>query len=306
MQNLHNILACPICKTALDKNACSACNLDFSGSQSQVPSFICREMYQSDAAFENALRTIDFWGKGWEKRLEESDHAFIFDLADAKLRDYANEQIAWTKKNKTLMGFDVPLNDIQGKIGLNIGCGAGTEALTLASCGAQCISMDITKEAATAANNLLGKIEGGFGIQADARFIPVLNNSVDFVYSSGVLHHSADIEKSVSEVFRVLKPGGKAYVMLYAKWSITFLQEKLLRWTGEKAWETGGRKNPLTDVFSVAHCRELFPQFESVSVHKRGGSFSQLAKIGRFLPRTFDGLVDVPLGPNLNIVATKA
>ena len=144
------------------------------------------------------------------------------------------------------------------------------------------------------------------GIQGDARFIPLANESVDLVYSSGVLHHSPDILKSISEVHRVLKPGGVAYIMLYATWSITFLQEKLLRWTGEEAWETEGRKNPCTTTYSVVECRKLFSAFESISVRKRGGSLRNFAKIGRFLPIAFDKYIDGPLGANLNIVAKKA
>lgn len=305
MNKLSHLLACPICKGALSGDACLACKIDFRQEGTRVPSFICKEMYESEGSYQQSLRTIDFWGKGWEKRLKESEHAFIYEMSGDRLRQYAAEQIDWCRRNSTLMGVEVPLADLDGKVVLNIGCGAGTETLTLALSGAQCIAMDITREAARAADIILDRLGGGLAFQGDARFIPLKNSAVDIVYSSGVLHHSSDIEKSIAEILRVLKPGGTAYLMLYAKWSIVFLQEKLLRWTGEQAWETGDRKNPRSDVFSVHDCRELFANFSSVSVDKRGGGLSQIAKIGKFLPKSLDTLVDKSLGANLNIVATK-
>jgi len=305
VKGVRELLACPICKKKLLGTKCANCSIEFATHVPEIPSFICEQMYESETAYQQALRTIDFWGKGWAKRLKEDEHAFIYSKNKNELHDYAEEQIAWCRENKTLMGKEVPLGEMQGKTVLNIGCGAGTESLCLAHAGAQCIAMDITNEAAEATNNLLEKVGGGFGIQGDARFIPLFDSSVDYVYSSGVLHHSSDIEKSVAEIHRVLKPGGTAYVMLYAKWSITFLQEKLLRRTGEMAWETGSRKNPLTDVFSVRDCKLLFSMFNHTSTEKRGGSLTQLAKTGGLLPKTFDRIVEYSLGPNINIESKK-
>ncbi|MBK8195971.1 MAG: methyltransferase domain-containing protein [Lewinellaceae bacterium] len=69
---------------------------------------------------------------------------------------------------------------------LNIGAGAGTEALLLSHSGANCIAMDITSQAAAAAESLIRKVGGkGLGVQADARFIPVGDSTVDVVCSSG-------------------------------------------------------------------------------------------------------------------------
>jgi len=263
-------------------------------------------MYPSDQSFTDAMRVIDFWGNGWRKRLGEPDHKFIYALDTKGLKDYADQSLAWQKANKGLMGVEVPVQSLTGAIALNIGCGAGDEAVILARAGASCVAMDITVPAAEATDFLLRRLGRGVGIQADARFVPVESESVDIVYSSGVLHHSPDLPKSISEIHRVLKPGGVAYIMLYATWSIIFLQEKLLRWSGEAAWETEGRKNPCTTTYSIAECKKLLSAFESVSVSKRGASVRNFAKIGRFLPTGFDKYIDGPLGANLNIVAKKA
>jgi SAM-dependent methyltransferase len=48
-------------------------------------------------------------------------------------------------------------------------------------------------------------------IVADAHNIPLPDNSVDAIFSLAVLEHVADPQKVVSEMYRVLKPGGYLY-----------------------------------------------------------------------------------------------
>ncbi len=75
--------------------------------------------------------------------------------------------------------------------------------------------------------------------------------------------------------------------------------------TGESAWETDGKKNPLTTTYTVRECLKLFKEFENVTVEKVGGRMSHIGKIGKYIPKFFDGLVDKSLGPTLNITAHK-
>ena len=46
---------------------------------------------------------------------------------------------------------------------------------------------------------------------ADAHNIPLVDNSVDAIFSLAVLEHVADPQKVVAEMYRVLKPGGYLY-----------------------------------------------------------------------------------------------
>ena len=48
-----------------------------------------------------------------------------------------------------------------------------------------------------------------------AAVLPFEDNTFDHVHSSGVLHHVADLPRSLSEIKRVLKPGGTGHVMVY-------------------------------------------------------------------------------------------
>ena len=51
----------------------------------------------------------------------------------------------------------------------------------------------------------------------DAENLPYPDNEFDFVYSFGVLHHTPDMEKCISEIYRVLKPGGICWIGVYNK-----------------------------------------------------------------------------------------
>jgi ubiquinone/menaquinone biosynthesis C-methylase UbiE len=45
--------------------------------------------------------------------------------------------------------------------------------------------------------------------------LPFENESFDFVYCKGVLHHTGDLNKGVEELYRVLRTNGKAFLYLY-------------------------------------------------------------------------------------------
>lgn len=49
-------------------------------------------------------------------------------------------------------------------------------------------------------------------IVADAHYLPYSNDSVDFVHSEAVFEHLYDPIKAAKEIYRVLKPGKKAYI----------------------------------------------------------------------------------------------
>lgn len=305
MNIMQNLLVCPMCHGKLVELSCAACNVTFQKNNG-IPSFICRDMYPSDEAYADALRIIDFWGNGWEKRLSEPEHKHLFECDQEALIKYAEQEIEIHKASDSVMAVDLPMDSLKNKVALNIGCGAGGEAMLLAHSGANCIAMDITSPAARAAEYLIHKVGGeGIGMQADSRFIPLENSSVDVVYSSGVLHHSPEIERSIAEIYRVLKPGGKAYIMLYATWSVLFVQQRLMFSMGEGAWETGDRKNPCTTTYSKRECMNMFSRFKNVRVRKTGENLKHLAKIGKYMPASLDRFLSPYLGPRLNIVVEK-
>lgn len=111
----------------------------------------------------------------------------------------------------------------QGLRVLEIGCGLGTDGAQFATAGAVYTGVDLTEAAVELARKRfeLFDLPGTFRT-ADAENLDFADESFDVVYSHGVLHHTPDTERAVREVHRVLRPGGRAVVMLYHRNSYNY------------------------------------------------------------------------------------
>lgn len=173
-----------------------------------------------------------------------------------------------------------------GKRVLEIGVGQGTDLARFAAGGAECYGVDITENhLEMTRRNFQAR---GLTVQlrkADATQLPFDDDYFDCVYSFGVLHHIPEIEKVLSEIERVLKPGGSLRIALYYKWSAFhvfsilltgLLSGKLFRlgYAGVLARiETGadGQKvKPYVRLWSKSEVRRLLKRFESddISIHQ--------------------------------------
>ena len=110
-----------------------------------------------------------------------------------------------------------------GKKVLEIGVGNGADGVLLAQSGARYTGVDITETALSAAAThfrCMG-LEGHFQPE-NAEHLSFPDCTFDIVYSYGALHHTPCPEKAYDEVYRVLKPNGKALIMLYHKHSFNY------------------------------------------------------------------------------------
>lgn len=109
-----------------------------------------------------------------------------------------------------------------GKKILEIGIGAGTDFQNWVRNGAEAYGIDLTEEAIEHVRRRLSL----FGLEAkeyrvaDCENLPFADNTFDLVYSFGVIHHTPDTPKAFREIVRVMKPGGKAKVMIYHRRSV--------------------------------------------------------------------------------------
>ena len=79
--------------------------------------------------------------------------------------------------------------------------------------GARAIGVDISPAITAAARR--GFAADGqrlLGVQGDVRALPFRSGSVDAVYSMGTVEHFDDTDGAVREIFRVLRPGGRAII----------------------------------------------------------------------------------------------
>jgi SAM-dependent methyltransferase len=111
-------------------------------------------------------------------------------------------------------GFD--LSWFEGKECLDVGCGGGRYSIAMGRLGAgQVVGCDISDDGLA---NACLRAEGTPNVtfeQASVLDLPFDDGSFDFVFSSGVLHHTTDPDKGLDELTRVLRPGGYLYLMLY-------------------------------------------------------------------------------------------
>jgi SAM-dependent methyltransferase len=134
-------------------------------------------------------------------------------------------------------------SNARGKKVLEIGCGLGTDGAQFALAGADYTGIDLTDAAVDLARRRfdLFNLPGAFRT-ADAENLDFPDESFDVVYSHGVLHHTPDTVRAVQEVHRVLRPGGRAVVMLYHRDSYNYrINISLLRRAGAHLlrWNSG-------------------------------------------------------------------
>jgi SAM-dependent methyltransferase len=125
---------------------------------------------------------------------------------------------------------------------LEIGCGLGTDGAQFARAGAIYTAVDLTDAAIELARRRfeLENLPGEFRV-ADAENLDFADESFDVVYSHGVLHHTPDTRRAVREVHRVLRPGGRAVVMLYHRDSYNYrVNIGVLRRAGARLLQSEG------------------------------------------------------------------
>ena len=169
------------------------------------------------ALSENKQDIQAFWGALYDSLYEGVDK----DITREQLLEALDAMEDMFRLRGHMVVADMPPKDLKGKRVLEVGPGAGGHSALFSRHGAVVTAIDITplRAKATAAKfRLLGPdAEGCRAMQGDAEALPFDDGSFDIVYSNGVLHHTPSTEKALDEVFRVLKPGGRAVIMLYCK-----------------------------------------------------------------------------------------
>ena len=164
----------------------------------------------------------------------------------------------------------------RGQQVLEIGVGAGSDFINWARNGANATGIDLTDHGVGLTRERLA-LEGLHADvrRGDAEQLPFAADAFDMVYSWGVLHCAPDTPRAVREVHRVLRPGGKARVMIYYTYSWVGLMLWLLHCLAKGLpWKGPGwamyhfLKSPGTKGYTRNQARELFCRiFRSQCAH---------------------------------------
>lgn len=201
-----------------------------------------------------------------------------FEEIDRRFFASARQYMPWRERPFEAL---IPYTDLAGKDVLEIGVGQGTHAELIAPHCRSFSGIDLTAAAAdmTARRFGLRGIAGSI-TRMDAEAMTFPDASFDFIWSWGVIHHSADTRKVLQEMNRVLRPGGSATVMIYYRSWWSFYVCGLLRRAFQKQFRRRGTLHGVaqhaTDgaiarFYSIDAWRALArPCFETVSVQIYG------------------------------------
>ena len=116
-----------------------------------------------------------------------------------------------------------------GKKVLEIGTGVGTDARNIVRRGGiyQGINVDRGSVEITSKALDVFNVDGDVK-QCSATSLCFADDTFDIVYSFGVIHHIPDAKTAVSEIARVLRPGGQLLIMVYNRNSINYKIEILV------------------------------------------------------------------------------
>ena len=296
-------ICCPACKwqdfdaeTNSENTAlhCQSCN-------NQYPVVEGIPVFAQEGDGEEIKRDIQrFWGQLYKAVYSENDLSFERDRLEQQLFDL--ESLFFHRKH--LAVIEMPVSKLKEKRVLEIGSGAGGHSAFFAFKGADMFSIDITPERVVATGKKLDLIGNGeyIALQADAECLPFPDDHFDIAYSNGVLHHTPQTEQAISEVYRVLKPGGRAVIMLYARdsflywFNLFFLKGLLLgnmfrsrNWLGKTTeWMSDEKQkvyNPETKVYSIGDIVRLFKSFDGVEIRKNSFNFDQIPMFGKYLSK---------------------
>lgn len=201
----------------------------------------------------------DFWSRNvnaeriYGRQVTEQERGSAAYFADLETQRYRSHRHLLPSITSMAPGSSV----------LEIGCGIGLDSFTMAKHGLEVTAIDLTEVAVETARTRFEKagLRAAFQV-ANAEEIPYMDDTFDYVYSFGVLHHVPDTERALSEVYRVLKPGGETRIMLYHRHSLNELVHRLTK----VPFEDKDELCPVVRRYTRSEVRDIFGQFSDVAL----------------------------------------
>jgi SAM-dependent methyltransferase len=203
------------------------------------------------------VATIDHVRQYWDRHIHDlaitthpvGSRAFFDDL----------DQYHFEKLHHLLRLVD--FDGYRGRSVLEVGCGAGVDLARFAKGGAVVTGVDLSSSAIelARANFAQQGLTADLRV-ADAEHLPFAEASFDVVFAHGVVQYTADPQRLIDEVRRVLKPGGEAVFQVYNRISWLNALSKVMKIGLEHD------DAPVLLKFSLAEFRRLLIGFRDVRI----------------------------------------
>jgi ubiquinone/menaquinone biosynthesis C-methylase UbiE len=155
----------------------------------------------------------------------------------------------------------IDYNGYAGKKVLDVGCGLGTDLSCFVAGGAEGTGVDISSTAIELSkkNFDLRNLPAEF-LKMDGERMSFADNSFDLVYCHTVLHFTSSPETMVREIYRVLKPGGDAFLMTINRHSWLYTLHKLFK------LEIDYMDSPVFRKYTYNEFRQLLMPFDHLEL----------------------------------------
>jgi len=230
-------------------------------------------MTQGKSLHPDKLEAILQWNNdpcGLVDGLSPDDAAYWLGVDAHRYGTYA----PWMQET---FGFD----RFPGKRLLEIGFGLGSDLMQFVRGGCEAHGIDLTpRHVELTRRRFCAAGMRAHLTQGDAEFLPYASEAFDIVYSFGVLHHTPDMPAALSEIHRVLQPGGTLILAVYHRYSLVIawkiLVDGILRGELFKSdWRTFMSRieqrhdinpaRPLVNLYSRSDLKRLLNRFSSVN-----------------------------------------
>jgi 2-polyprenyl-3-methyl-5-hydroxy-6-metoxy-1,4-benzoquinol methylase len=171
-----------------------------------------------------------------------------------ELADYRFEKLAYLPRIVNFAAY-------RGKRLLEVGCGIGTDLVRFAKHGAIVTGIDLAEVSIELArkNFALNGVSGDLQMM-NGEHLQFDTGSFDVVYAHGVLQYTSGTERMIHEISRVLRPRGKAILMVYNRYSWLNLLSKLF---GVKLEHEDA---PVFKTYSISEFRKMLSGFTQVEI----------------------------------------
>lgn len=161
------------------------------------------------------IASIDDVKKYWNDRPCNVRHS----KKDTGTKEYFDEVEAKRYTAEPHIPLFADFESYKGKKVLEVGCGMATEGINFVKHGAEYTGTDLSEESLELAKKRFGVYnkEGKFyagNSEELTSFVPV--ETYDLIYSFGVIHHSPQPEKIISEIKKYMNKDSVLKIMLYA------------------------------------------------------------------------------------------
>lgn len=198
-----------------------------------VPRFV-------DFQNENYSRSFGFQWRKWPKIQFESENV------GKPMEGYTRRM--W----ESIVGV-ADRGDVTEGVVVDVGCGPGRFIDVARAKGAKVIGLDYSVAADVAQANFSDDPDVCI-CQADALNLPIASQSVDGVFSIGVLHHTPNPEKGVQEAFAALRDGGWFALCVYGKRGYyDFPSVQMWRRLFKTLWPVLGHYPPLIYAYVASY-----------------------------------------------------